>query len=189
MDNDRSIKFELQEYKSHLISYYRWPCDRKNYNDRANYINSHYSDDYLKNIITNTQDFIPMLIQKMANENHTYEENIFNIIELPPFFESSTEFISNGCLGGWPSDSLFYLDNNNKETLISLYVLKKFFGNKFRIWLGSKDYEDFNPDEQAGVEYSIPTFEISGPLDEFNKIYNKTMAETNQKKLDKKLFA
>ena len=36
MDNDRSIKFELQEYKSHLISYYRWPCDRKNYNDRAN---------------------------------------------------------------------------------------------------------------------------------------------------------
>ena len=159
----------FSDYKSYLTNYYNWACDKDEYDNRVNYINNLYSNEYFKNIIDNTTSFISVLLHKMANEQNIYKENIFYEIKLPISYDAK-KYISNGCSGGWHADTLFCIDDNDEEPLISEYIIKKYFGDKFRIELSEKEFEYFNPDEQAGCEYSVPIFLISGPLNEFNGI-------------------
>jgi hypothetical protein len=161
----------FEEYKACLISYYHHPCDKGKNNERANTIARFYSDDFLKNIITNTQDFISMLIKKMLVEYHTLDNNIFCNIDLPiSLYESATHYISNGCTGGWPADELFYTNDDNVEVLISMKLIEHFFGDYFSIYLSERGMEELHEAEQSGIEYSIPTFNISASIDKFDEI-------------------
>jgi len=176
--------FNLDKYKSYLIEFYYHRYDEDKLKERKDYINNHYTDNYLTEIINNTQQFILLLLDKMKNDQHIYKDNIFCEMELLLSGEIE-KYISNGCCGGWPSDRLFHL--GNEDTLISKFLIENFFGKKFRIELNYKEIDCFNSREQAGSSYETPIFYISGQLDEFNKIYDQYILNSEKKEKHKEL--
>ncbi|MEG1892741.1 MAG: hypothetical protein RR189_02460 [Bacilli bacterium] len=175
--------FDFESYKNDLINYYRWPRDKDRYLERQSFINSHYADDFYKLITDRTQEYIFDLLKKMNSKRRLFDLSIFDNIEYP---DMKKMLISNGCGGEWPSDTLFSIDDK-ESPLISLCLIKKFFGEKFHIECGTNFYESYNEEEQSGYEYGINTLEINGPVEEFDILYSKYVDVLNIKSKVKKL--
>lgn len=150
--------------------HYRWERDEAEIARRREMLSIIYSDEYLLNIIKNTEEFIYYLIAKMEQENKVFENNIYDYIELED--ERATNIMNDLYLnlgGGWPSDTFFYLVIGK---LISMRLLHKFFSN-FHIECTCEETEVFNEEEQAGHIEESYFFYISGPLDKFNELKEK----------------
>ena len=164
--------FDLEEYKKEVIAYYRWERDNTEEERirRRKMLSFRYSDEYLLNIIKNTEEFIYYLIDKMEQENKTFENVIYDYLKLED--ERATDILNDLDLflgGGWPSDTFFYLE---KGKLISMSLLHKFFSN-FRLECTCEKTDVFNEEEQAGHIEESYFFHISGPIDKFNELKEK----------------
>lgn len=159
--------FNLDNYRNHLASFYRYPCDKDDYYKRYNYIQNCYSDEYLLNIIERTKQFIIFLMEKMNKERKIFDSNIYDEIE---FLYHDSYPLSNNCTGGWSCDSLFSI--NEEKPLISIYLLKTYFGENFIIDFGCVSYDGFTEEEDCGLEYGFETLEISGSVKAFDELYN-----------------
>lgn len=164
--------FDLEEYKEEIIAYYRWERDNTEEERirRRKMLSIRYSDEYLLNIIRNTEEFIYYLIDKMEQENKIFENVIYDYLKLED--ERATDILNDLDLflgGGWPSDTFFYLE---KGKLISMSLLHKFFPN-FHFECICEEKDIFNEEEQAGHIEESYFFHISGPINKFNELKEK----------------
>lgn len=159
--------FDLNWYKEELVNYYRWEIDnsKEEMNKRREMLEG--KDEYLLQILSDTEEFIYFLITKMKKENHTYGDHIFISLDLEE--EKATPYyntINLNLHGGWPSDRLFRFD----EKQISLRLLRKVFENFQR---ECKCIEDDIFDGVIGRIEIRWQFYISGPIIDFDLIYEK----------------
>lgn len=164
--------FDLEEYKEEVIAYYRWERDNTEEEriKRRKMLSIRYSDEYLLNIIQNTEEFIYYLINKMETENKVIDDNIYTLIEL----ESDKATYYNNTLnlnltGGWPSDTFFYIE---KGKLISMSLLRKFF-KCFHIECFCEEVDVYYAGEEAGHIEEKWFFYISGSINRFNELKGK----------------
>lgn len=170
--------FDLEEYKNYLINYYVENYDKNTRDKRSYYINRYYSNIYLYSIVEGTKQYIPDLLYKLESKKDD-NDRIICEIKMPFFDElgrTRTSYISNNCIGGWTSDTIIKPTQKN-NLLVSMYLLKKFFGPDFRIELSDYQIEE-NDETNFGIIRSYLTNEkltiIGSPskLDEIYKKYN-----------------
>ena len=156
--------FDFEAYKNDLINYCYYPCDRNEENStkRADFIAKHYTDEYLNDIIKNTQKFSGDILKLLKKENKIRDGQIYTEVVL---FERG--YISNNCSGGWNADRLFFIDETNKP--ISMYLLEKFFGKDW-VFLDTDERVIYDAKEEVGYEQFVLTFNISIPLKKFREI-------------------
>lgn len=169
--------FNLKYYKDYLTNYYRWNCDisEEKMLERKDFIDKHYTDDYFKKIINNTQKFSIKLLKTLAKENNIWKGQIYTAIKLSP----RNVYIFNNCHGGWHADYLFF--ENYKKQPISLYLLQEYLGDKFYINLEDDVIENYNDKEEAGSEELVHIIiNVSVPLESFRKLYDANSSIHNE---------
>ena len=73
--------------------------------------------------------------------------------------------INTNCTGGWSPDRIVQLEDEFGIKLISLYLLKEFFGNKVRVSVEYNETEyvdDDDPEMIIGGVYLNPELVVSG---------------------------
>ena len=131
METGKSLKkICLDEYKEYLINYYVYEYDNNDVRkeERRKYLDTFYSDDYLQKVIDDTYTFTYEIINSNLDKGYL----------MIPLEEDITSYLSLNLVGAWPSDIIF--DNYN-GLVISKYILKQVFGNKFNIKVESEEYE------------------------------------------------
>lgn len=123
--------FELEEYKNYLTNYCKYDCDRleEKVLERQKKIESDFSDEKLNDICRNTEKFLKYFIEECLKE----EKEIFSIS-----ISSEIEKISTNCTGGWYPDVLIPVSKIDSDNKASLYLLKKFLGDDFKINYNTK---------------------------------------------------
>lgn len=115
IDPDKMIS--LEEYKEHLISYYKYEYDNslEKKEERRNALSKRYSDEYLQKVISDTYDFIKEVLYSEQIKKGTYRLDLF---------EDSEKDIWLNIVGGGCSDRIF---KDEKDREISRYILVHFF--------------------------------------------------------------
>lgn len=156
--------FNVDEYRNYLESFFVYKYDEKTVLERKQQI-SRYSDEYLQKIIDDTETFIKYLVNKLMEEKHIFEGNIFTNV---PIYDDN-KYINNNCIGGWPADCLYHLADFENEFRVSLHLLKKYLGDA-RIDEDNTIIEDYDEDDDIG-SFSVNSFlHISMPLEKFHEI-------------------
>lgn len=164
--------FTLEEYKKGIINLYYWERDNTNEerNKRKILLDNIYGDEYLKQIIVNTEEFVYYLIDKMIKENKSFRGIIYAYVDLEN--ERASDILNSIDLdlgGGFPSDSLIYLE---KDKPISMKLLKIFFEG-FQMECACEEKDIYNEEEGAGHIEEDWYFHISGPTKKFNELKEK----------------
>lgn len=150
--------FDFEKYKEDLISYYYYEGDN-NLNSkekRKKILETYYSDQFLLNIIQNTEIFILRFLERVIRSTSSYIS-----------FEISGEKknIFTNCIGGWSPDTLVPIFSGEEEAYISRRLLKEFLGKNFRVEF-NLDYEeivdDIDEDIVIGEINYIPKLTIVG---------------------------
>lgn len=159
--------FQLNWYKEELVNYYRWGIDNSEEEIKKRREMLEGKDEYLSQILSDTEEFIYFLLTKMKEENTIYENHIFISLDLEDE-NASTYFdtINLNLHGGWPSDKLFRFN----DKFISFRALQKVFKN-FHLEFNCVDEEILDGD--IGRIDSKWQFYISGPIKDFNQLYEK----------------
>lgn len=117
--------YDLEHYKEYLINYYYYECD--NNEDaifyRKELLAKMYSDDYLKNVIFQTYNFVNKLLQISKDDYYGY-------IKIQLESEPNINYVSLNITGGHFSDTIV---NDSNGNLYSIFLLKEIFGNRFII--------------------------------------------------------
>ena len=113
----------FNEYKEHLINYYRYPIDstKEKRLEREFHLKRQYDDETLKKIINDTYDFVIEIL-----ECDTINFNYYDL----SLIEDNSFGISLLISGGGYSDYIYVLDD---KRMISDYILKKIFGKSLII--------------------------------------------------------
>lgn len=163
--------FNLDSYKEYLISYYFYDCDHNDIKrlERKRILERNYTDDNLQSIVDNTKEFI---LNILDNTTDNYVS-----IELA----KNEEYIFTNCTGGHHPDILMPIDETDKSFKISKYLLEKFLGREFMVYLDEEEIEYFDDNEDLfiGCSYFIPKLIISGNFSEKREKLN----QENQKEL------
>lgn len=167
--------FNLENYIKYLKEFYVYPYDKNTYEERATAIEK-YDQEYLGEIVENTKKFCFEVLDKIKEENNIYRNQISTNIRLAEECCS----IRNGCCGGYPSDIVVMPEESPDDFYISEYLVKHFFKG-FQIYENYDIEELFNEEEQAGIEFLRQKLTISGPLEEFNLLYDATKQELGEK--------
>jgi hypothetical protein len=113
----------LEEYKEHLIGYYKYEIDNSDIKirERARTLLARYNDEYLGKIINDTYDFIKEIL---------YSEEISNGFYNLDLDDDTTMFVSLNITGGGYADTL-YVDPSGR--IISRYILRQVFGESLEV--------------------------------------------------------
>lgn len=165
--------FNLERYKEHLVSVYHYKMDNNEVskNKRIQNLKNHYGDECLQRIINDTQAFIIYLLENnLTNETHICD---IDLLEDP-------DYIFLNLVGGWFSDTLYKLNINGDDKIISRYLLKKFLDKKFRIEEDSRCETSLDEDDYYAIysEYFYPFIRIIG---DFQKEHEKLEELKKQK--------
>lgn len=169
--------FNLDDYRKYLIDYYVEEYDKNTYERRSFHIKRYYSDDYLNNIIKGTESFINYLLFELESKRINTEEFVDCKIKMPYFDELGrcrTSYISNNCIGGWSSDTIIKPSQKN-NFLVSMYLLKKFLGNDFKVNIENESEESSCQHESGiiGCVYYNEILKISGRSEKLDDLYDK----------------
>lgn len=167
----------IDEYRNVLIEYYKYNYDKDTYELRKRTINNSYDDEYLKRIINDTREIYEILLETLKKEGHTYEDKVYISIDI----EEENINISNGCIGGWHSDTIYIFYVGNREYYISNYILNLFFKG-FDIYV-HEDIIERMEDECIGSFIPIRKLFIRCKKD----IYESFIKESDILKLEYKL--
>lgn len=164
--------FNVNKYKDYLINWFYYPCDNtpEKKAEREKILEQRYSDEYLEEIVQNTEQFIINFLEICLQEDTTY-------IRIPLEFKSN--YIFTNCTGGWHPDVLVPIDSIDEGKSVSKHLLHKFFGKDFLIYFDENIIEycdDEDPDMIIGSSYSIPEFVISGPKELIKEKYEQIKA-------------
>lgn len=171
--------FNIELYKNHLIAVYRYATDRNKDYERKRIIES--INEKLIEVLQNTQNFIPYLLEKIKNENDNSLGEVFFKIDI----DEMTQRIHNGCSGAFPCDTLIRPLDTQRSGWISLYLLRKVF-DKFEVYEDCDEIEEINETEGCGITYHKNKIVINGSIREFHNIYNLYFQEITRKKVIQK---
>lgn len=134
----------LGEYKEVLVNRCRYACDDNDIKrkERREYLDKHYSDEYLNKIINDSYNVIRTIFD--------ISEKGYCLIELE---DSKINGISLNLTFGWISDRL-YIDNCGN--IISSYILRRVFGEGLSISDKEKIYDDYSDDDD--LDFDIVSF-------------------------------
>jgi len=168
---------DFEDYKNYLINYCVYPCDKNETKmmERKRLIELRYSDDKLREIVSDTENFIRTYFEESLQEN----KEIYSV----PLCYDNEEIFTN-CTGGWHPDTLIPISPINEDIKISQYILKTFLGNDFTICYRQNPTQiiDELGDDAAIVSYTFsPEMIIIGKLE---KIEEK-IVELDQSKISK----
>lgn len=154
--------FNINNYRKKLIDHYNSSYDKNTYDIRKKNIDN-YADDFLLIIIDNTKKFSMMILDKLEKENNVYNNKIYTTIDFDEDYKE--KIITNGCLGGTPSDIIVYPYGIYNDFCVSKLLISEFFA-------GFKYYIDDNVsevllDNEFGTFYAQPKFHISGNIEDF----------------------
>lgn len=125
----------LEEYKKYLTSTYIYEYDntKEKYHERTATLKSKYHDEYLAKIIIDTYKVIKLL--------ESVSDPYYNI----SIDENTPEYITLNLIGGWHSDTIY---KDNDDNLISIYILKRHFGNMLiaETKIIEREFETDDPD-------------------------------------------
>ena len=141
----------LEQYKKYLVSRYNWECDNTEQGrlKRMSLLNHRYTDEYLKNIVIGTYNFVNKIIEK-------YEKIYWNSITIPLEKEPNIGHIELNLSGGWWSDTIVSDSDNN---FYSIGLVEKIFGPHFIIEPNRIEfYEEIDEDDDLCIVSEIPTY-------------------------------
>ena len=167
--------FNLENYKNYLIEVYTYEIDNNEYskNKRKEYLENHYSDEFLESIINDTLNFsIYLLESNLGNETRWCDIDLLE----------DASYIFLNLTGGWFSDTLYRINYDGKEITISKHLLKKFLGNNFWIEEDSQINAVIDEDDEYTIynEYYYPFIRISGNFKNLEDKY-RSIKELKQK--------
>jgi len=161
--------FTLESYKNYLIGYYANKFDIGKEEERKAKIESTYSDDYLDNVVLNTEKFLLDILKDMLSRVDERTDRVCFKKEISSWVYKR---ISNGCSGGWAADELICPDESNLDVLVSPRLLKSFFGSKFVFEISEDIIEKYDEEEDVGSIDGITWLNIEGPKSAFMEILN-----------------
>jgi len=159
----------INEYKEYLINYFMYPCDNtpEKRLENKKLLEQKYSDEYLEEIIRNTEDFIIRFLEICLEEDTTY-------IRIP--LEFKVNYVFTNCTGGWSPDMFVPIDSIDEGKNISKHLLHRFLGEGFHIYFDEnvvEYYDDEDPDMIIGNSYSIPELVIDGKKELIKEKYEQ----------------
>lgn len=164
-------KITLEEYKRILSLSYVDMFYKKEPNLKAKkHIEKEYSDNYLEEIITNTENFIKRLLIVLKNQQSENGEDVIYNFELPLNLQDN--LLLNGSEEEI-ADELFYLDDAESQK-ISIKLINYLLGKDSLCYLKEREVKE----PLKGYSIFIPTFNIIISIEDLSKIYNETL--TNQ---------
>ena len=167
---------DLDFYKEYLCSFFKYEIDNDEVKkkERKRYLEQHYSNDMLIEIIENTKEFICGLLEKVLGNQNSYFE--FEIM-------GNLHYISTNCSGGYNPDILIPIDDIDGGKLISKFLLRTLLGSNIIIEIDYEEIEVWDEDNEfiVGCIYQIPKLKISGNFNELINYYK------NNDKLVRKL--
>lgn len=168
----------VEEYRNALIEYYKYDYDKNTYGLRKTVINNLYNDEYLERIITETTEMYKFLFEKIKTEGHEFEDKVYTSIDI----EERQIHITNGCVGGWASDTIYIFIMGTQSYYISDHIIRLYFPN-FDIYL-HEDIVERMEEEDIGSFFPIQKLFIKCSKD----VYEKQIGNINLediKKLEK----
>lgn len=147
--------FNLNNYKEYLISYCFYDLDNKEERklERKKILEHRYSDEFLLNVIENTQEFIFNLLES-CQSNYISIEMV-----------KDKEYIFTNCTFGYYPDVLISISDFNGEKKISKYLLEKFLGKSFKTYFDVNEVETHDEEDEdlvIGCIYETQKFVIVG---------------------------
>lgn len=166
--------FNVTTYIKYLKNFYIYPYDEETFEQRSASI-ERLDKKYLEQIIENTKIFCFNVLEKLKDENQVHRNLIFTSIHL-----SEKECaISNGCVGGYPSDILVLPAEYLDDCFVSEYLMKQFFEG-FQINDDCDIEEIYNEQEQVGIEIIRKKLTFLGKIEDFDTLYEETKKELEQ---------
>lgn len=159
--------FSLKEYKEYLINFNVNKYDESRSLDRKEYIECRYSDEQLNKIIIDTEKFVLSILKEMYTKLEIFDEKVWIQQEISTYIFQD---IINGCTGGWYADNLFCPDEQNMDTLVSEYLIKSFFGEKFTMDIYDDLTENYDEIDDVGFITCNTYFNLTGPRETFVEI-------------------
>lgn len=175
-------KVNLNRYKEYLNNYYIYPCDCDSIQKRKDYIKKYYPDNFLGKVVEDTKKFVLSLVRQMVLQMPDENDKVFVKEMVSSYIYKD---ILNGCLGGYHADKLICPDEFRPNFLVSLYLIKTYFGENFIFDLYDDIEDEYDEAEEVG-SFSCATYlYICGSKKEFlNNIYNDL--DKNHKLVKKK---
>ena len=167
--------FSVEQYRKHLENFFVYKYDEITVLERKKEIDK-YTDTELQKIIDNTIVFADYVIDRIKKEE--YSDTVFFSIDIDEMIYT----ISNGCVGGWPADTLYSLVDYNPDIRISRYLLKKIFPN-FDIERNDEVYEEYNEKEDVGSFYAVSKLVIKGPKNKLEEISSNSNLKQEKQQL------
>lgn len=160
--------FSLEDYKNYLISFYYYECDNNivSREKRRTILETHYTDEFLSDIIHNTESFIMYFLEQVINR----EENYISF----ELFNDQRHIFTN-CTGGYSPDYLIPISCGLEDKYISKYLLQKYLGSNFRIDFDDDIEEildDVDEDIVIGGIYCTPKMIITGNFSSLQEKYD-----------------
>ena len=137
----------LEEYKEHLIGYYRYEIDSSDIRrrERALYLMRSYNDEYLGKILNDTYDFIKEILYSDASSNGFY------FLDLD---DDTTMFVSLNITGGGFADTLY---TDPRGRIISRYILRQVFGDSLEVDI-KEDIDEVEEDDVISYLYRFKLY-------------------------------
>lgn len=169
--------FSLDKYKEILSNYYRTTEDENNSEERLNYINALYSNQYLLRIVENTATFTSYLLKSFKSVSYSFFANVTYKTMIYDY-----EFINNGCKLGGACDCIIKIMINNNDFLISKSLLQKIFPSSFRISFEQGSISVV--DELTREKSTLYTDELNiiGPRIAYEDVYKKYAKKLKNKR-------
>lgn len=164
----------LNEYKNKLVNSYNWPIDNteSEREKRRQLLTKKYSDEYLEQIISDTNSFI-----KDVLSSETLEYNYFK----SKIDDDTTSYIDLNLHGGWKSDTLF-IDVTGR--IISKFLIQQIFGSDLLIDVKEDEFEDTSDEDILSYYYRYYIY-IQGFPSNVSEL--KKMMLSDEKKLVKRI--
>ena len=157
--------FNLENYKEHLIKFYRYECEKDAYLERVPYI-ERIGDSTLQKYIDDTKTFCYILLDKLKREYRIFEGSIFTKIDI----EEDRKSIFTNLRGGWSPDTIYHYCTKEYDLNISRYLMNRFFENA-RIYLDEDEIETC--DGEIYNIYCYPVIHISMNENKFQELYDQ----------------
>ena len=164
----------LEDYKNYLIGFYTNKCDEDKTDERTDYINKHYSNEYLSRIVNNTEKFLLEIIKDMLNTTQYQDDKVWCKKEVSTYVYKD---ITNGCSGGWHADTVFCADERDFDYLVSTQLIKSFFGSKFHLDVYDDLTERYDEEDDIGSIDCTTYLYIVGPKELFLELVNSKIPE------------
>ena len=157
------------EYYKNVFLNYNFHGERNSFEEQL-FLKNNFNENKIKNAVDNTYIYFLELIKKMEKNSFIKDNVITYEIKLPLSCDENGIITRAG--SSFVFDLLFYLDDKNKDFVISKLLLEKYFGCAFQI---DNDYDEkkvFCKEDNCYKLILMPKLIVTGSYSEFLRIFD-----------------